>query len=287
MQIAATDQIAWGNSIIQWGRAQYGTTFAPGQSIGLDFLWQARRPQSDDWAIQVWLERAGQTWGMRRFLLGGGYPPTAWAGTPLVRQWVDYPLPANLPDGSYRLYLSLLRAGVAQRRAPMALPWLPGPARYEMGAVTIKGRERAFDVPAVAQRLDVSFGSAVALLGWEMKPAEIDPGDTLDVRLIWKALGPMDRSYSVFVHLLDGAGGKIAAQHDSPPGLGTLPTSGWVAGEVVDDRHPLSLPASLPAGRYLLLAGLYDPLTGERLPAQGASPAVRPDHVVLGEISIR
>ncbi len=38
-------------------------------------------------------------------------------------------------------------------------------------------------------------------------------------------------------------------------------------GEFVADEHTLAASATLPSGRYRLIAGLYDPLTGERLAA--------------------
>jgi hypothetical protein len=38
---------------------------------------------------------------------------------------------------------------------------------------------------------------------------------------------------------------------------------------VVDDRHSVALPPDLAAGDYRLAVGLYDPLTGERLPLAG------------------
>jgi len=38
---------------------------------------------------------------------------------------------------------------------------------------------------------------------------------------------------------------------------------------VVLSHHRLSLPPDLPAGRYTLLAGLYRPTDGNRLPAIG------------------
>jgi hypothetical protein len=41
----------------------------------------------------------------------------------------------------------------------------------------------------------------------------------------------------------------------------------------LDDTHTIPLPAGLAPGTYQLWAGLYDPLTGVRLPQAGGSDA--------------
>jgi hypothetical protein len=66
------------------------------------------------------------------------------------------------------------------------------------------------------------------------------------------------------VHLVD-ASGSIVAQADSIPTLagGVAPTESRRKGEVIADTHLLTVP---DAGSYRLLVGLYDPVTGERLP---------------------
>ena len=58
--------------------------------------------------------------------------------------------------------------------------------------------------------------------------------------------------------------GQLVAQHDAQPDLGGFPTSTWQEGEVIPDRHSLSIPADATAGSYTLLVGFYDQSTGER-----------------------
>jgi hypothetical protein len=87
----------------------------------------------------------------------------------------------------------------------------------------------------------------------------------LNVRLRWEAAGDVGIDYAVFVHLLD-ENGALIAQHDGLPQNGYAPTRTWGTGDTIDDRHSVALPPDLPAGDYWLTTGLYDPLTGERLP---------------------
>lgn len=89
------------------------------------------------------------------------------------------------------------------------------------------------------------------------------PGGTVTVDLKWDTLQPLDRDYSVFVHLYDAAG-RLVAQHDSPPQGGARPTSTWTPGRPIVDFHGLSVPAGV-VGPLALRVGLYDAANGRRL----------------------
>jgi hypothetical protein len=92
----------------------------------------------------------------------------------------------------------------------------------------------------------------------------------LNVWLRWEASQAPPQNYTVFVHLLD-PGGRLAAQHDGQPQASYAPTADWPVGMPVDDRHCLLIPADLPPGDYALTVGLYDPVSGQRLPVDGIS----------------
>jgi hypothetical protein len=77
--------------------------------------------------------------------------------------------------------------------------------------------------------------------------------------LYWQTSTWLDTDYTVFVHSLD-ANGVLIGQADGPPIANHYPTSSWRPEEVVQDSRPV------PAGDHYLV-GLYDPTSGERLPA--------------------
>lgn len=104
------------------------------------------------------------------------------------------------------------------------------------------------------------------------------PRGVLLVTLTWRALAPVDKDYTVFVHMVD-SGGRLVAQHDGPPAEGARPTSGWLPGEEIMDRHVIWLPEGLPPGPYRLLVGLYQGDT--RLPVDGGGT-----YVQVGELRI-
>ena len=116
-------------------------------------------------------------------------------------------------------------------------------------------------VEATPLHIQAQFAELVA---YTLSPAAIRAGQPLTLTLYWDAQAAADRDWTVFVHFLDGAGQRVA-QHDGQPLEGRYPTSIWGAGEMIRDRHILSLPDTLPDGPYMLLVGLYDLSTEERL----------------------
>lgn len=96
-------------------------------------------------------------------------------------------------------------------------------------------------------------------------------GAPFGLTLSWRADGPLPKSYSVFVHLLDGRGEKIG-QHDAGPADGARPTDQWRSGELIADRHGLEVPTAA-AGPFAVLVGLYD--SAGRLKLVGGGDAIR------------
>jgi hypothetical protein len=77
----------------------------------------------------------------------------------------------------------------------------------------------------------------------------------------------------VFVHLLD-AQGRIVAQSDTKPNNGQYPTRAWQPGEVIVDRHHVSVDAARQALVKRIIAGMYDAATGLRLPTGDGENAI-------------
>ena len=130
---------------------------------------------------------------------------------------------------------------------------------------------------------EVRFGDMIALIGFGHAEGVHTPGGTLPVVLAWRALRPMERDYTVFMHLVD-RDGKLWAQADSQPLGGTRPTSRWQPGETVIDRVALPLAAEMPPGEYRLQAGWYELASMQRLPAAGARNLA--DKAQLGAVEI-
>ena len=124
-----------------------------------------------------------------------------------------------------------------------------------------------WDVPGDAQTVAYQLGDAVALRGYRVAAAA---GGT-QLTLYWQALDFPRAEYSAFVHALDATGQTIA-QSDGPPAA--VPMWCWVPGEVVADERQLVTDA--PPASFAV--GLYDALSGQRLPVQPPAPD---DRIVL------
>lgn len=112
----------------------------------------------------------------------------------------------------------------------------------------------AFIVGAIAPQptaLVANLDNQAMLIGYSTERAN----NALYVTLYWLGLNAMDRDYTSFVHLLD-ANDAVIAQHDGLPDQGLTPTTRWLAGEIIMDRHTLAV-QSLAPGEYQLAAGMY------------------------------
>ena len=103
-------------------------------------------------------------------------------------------------------------------------------------------------------------------MGYDLAAQTVKAGEPLALTLYWQATGPLgDAPLTVFTHLLD-ASGRLIAQHDSPPAEAQRPTPGWTTDETVIDAHRLTFTDPAYTGDAVLEVGLYDPVTGARLP---------------------
>ncbi len=141
-------------------------------------------------------------------------------------------------------------------------------------------------LPATARPLEATVGDSLQLLGYSLSAPIIAPGDTLQATLYWQATSQQDRSYKVFVHLVDDTG-RLWSQHDAIPRAWGYPTTAWQPNEIVADRIWLPVPADAPSGRYYLRAGMYEETTGERLPIARAGQSQGEDALQLAEIEIK
>jgi hypothetical protein len=178
------------------------------------------------------------------------WPVSEWEANEVVRG--EYSLQASpfLEEGKYALKLGLVSETCAVDEA----------ALVDLGEYEIEALDRDFSEPTPNQATEVQFGDALLLRGYDLQSL----ADSLELILYWQARQRMDRSYKVFVHLVDSSTGDLVVQDDSVPRRWMYPTDWWEAGEVVEDLIELSM-GSVPPGDYLLKVGVYDQDTGVRL----------------------
>lgn len=129
----------------------------------------------------------------------------------------------------------------------------------------------------------VNLGDQVELYGADLVQPDgtarklddvtVAPGESLTLRLNWKALDFIHQDYTVFVHLV-GPDGRPIVQGDSQPMHGFIPTSYWPPHQKMADDHMLTIPADAAPGEYRLLVGWYDLESLQRLPMTQGQKAI-------------
>jgi hypothetical protein len=133
--------------------------------------------------------------------------------------------------------------------------------------------------------MSARVGDFAELRGVDADPVQVRPGDEMTVRLYWRAFGPADKNYTVFVHLLD-ENGQLIGKKDAPPLNGQAPTETWEAGEYVSDEYVFVINPSAPAGAATLELGMYDSATGARLPVIARAGDAPLDHLVVDGLQV-
>jgi hypothetical protein len=207
------------------------------------------------------------------------YPSQEWSVGTLLRDPRQIGLPATLPAGSYRLAIGLLRPDRTR---------LPVKDGDQLILTRVETTQRAHDFtpPSTAHPLDIHFGDAARLVGYDLRGGMSPrPGQSLNLILYWQAQETFDRRYTVFVHLVD-ANGHIFGQRDQIPGNGEFPTTSWVPGEYLTDAYAIPIKIDTPPGEYQIELGFYDPLDGARLPVTDTDGQSLGDRLLLSETKI-
>jgi len=107
-------------------------------------------------------------------------------------------------------------------------------------------------LPAAPAGPEARWEEGIDLLGHRVETLE---DGRLAVDLYWRAEQPLGRGYTVFVHLWEDD--ILLTQHDGPAAGGYYGTERWRPGDVVLDRHLLSLPTGYDPERQRVQVGIY------------------------------
>jgi hypothetical protein len=148
--------------------------------------------------------------------------------------------------------------------------------------------------PALASRagttwenVQAEFEGRAALLAAGRPSVSIAAGSQLPVTLYWLARTGFAEDLVTFVHLTSLDGTVLLAQSDHEPDGGFTPTTRWLAGEIIPDRHFLDVPAGLSPGRYALYGGIYSYPSLQLLSIRSAEKPTHSGRVLLGYVEVR
>ncbi len=182
--------------------------------------------------------------------LAPDWPTSNWQPNELVQTRHAFVVDPFWPSGSYTV-MATLRGDDGEVVGKTAV----------FTTFTLTAPERTFELPLLANPTDFVWDEQIGLRGYDLVQSET----ALTLMLYWQALRRPEKSYKLFVHLLDPNSQTVVAQADFVPRNWSYPTNWWEVGEVVDDAVVMDLTAVSP-GSYDLLVGIYDPDTGQRLP---------------------
>jgi len=151
-------------------------------------------------------------------------------------------------------------AGVLLGALALVTPWTTIAPAYARPPILTPAEAQ------IAHPVSLRFGDGLELLGYDLSPERIHPGETMWVTLVWRARARMSENYTIGIHLLDGDL-RDWGQIDTFPGRGNYATSLWQPGDIIRDTYPVRLRADAPApalGQVAVGVQLYPP--GSALP---------------------
>jgi 4-amino-4-deoxy-L-arabinose transferase-like glycosyltransferase len=244
----------------------------PGNDLTVNLFWQALSGAAgaDLSAFVQLLDRQGRVAAGWEGSPVPWRPTSAWQPGELLRSQHSLRLPADLPAGRYQLVAGLFDPATGQR---VEATQASGPFNLfarsahlaELGQVRIGARRVNTTAPEPRVATDASLERLVKLVGYDLADARVAPGGALDLVLYWQPAETTGERLTVFVHLLDEQG-VIVGQSDGEPAGGSRPTSSWLPGEFITDRHSVRVHEDALLGNATLAVGLYDPVTGQRIP---------------------
>jgi hypothetical protein len=256
-----------------------------GQTIYPALTWRAGGRPASDIATSVRLVGPdGTVWSQPtdEQPLGQALTTSQWPPGETARQTLALPVPPGTPPGKYTVELVVYDPATGT-------PWEPvgqdvaqarTPGGLALGQITVQRPTSSGPILKSIGR----FG-ALALVEAETPATTVAPGDEIPVELTWQAAQPPGEPLVVVLQLL-AAEGQVATGLEAQPLGGRYPTQTWQQGEVVRDRHVLSLPADMAPGSYRLIAGVYRPGDGQRLRTR-SGPCGTSDAVAIKPIQVR
>lgn len=140
-------------------------------------------------------------------------------------------------------------------------------------------------VPATANQAALRFGDQLAVVGWQVEPAEVAPGESATLTLVWQAVAERPADLLIDVRLRDREGAELF-RSERRPLEARLPSDRWRAGDTYADRYQLAVPARAYAGLSSIEVGVRAP-RGGYLAGTDAGGRRHEPLAPLGQLAVR
>ena len=262
--VAEPLEVRLGRDLELAGISLDGNTVGRGGVLRVDMAWRLRLRAEADYRTFVHLSPASEPHQPLAVSdhrhPGLDYPFTRWEPGRYILDSHELIIPSWVPTVPLELRVGVYDPATGERLGKAEAGYGPFPDLIDLGTVWVvpaEGEEPATDLepPAV-------FAGDIALEGHDLS---VLGGTEVHLTLFWRALETPERDWSVFVHLVDPNGDRLA-QADGYPADGSSPTGRWFEDLRVADPRTIVVESGVPSGAYLLI-GLYSLETGERASA--------------------
>ncbi len=263
--------VAMGQGVRLIGSHLETTSAVPGDPVWMTLYWRADRVPSapPEVVLELFGRELAQPIGKLQSYHGRGlYPANLWPTGLIVADRVGVQLVTDLDAPVLaQAFVQLVESGEPSV-APVG----------EVKVVPLFWPEPSGEVLAMV-------GEGVALTAVSLASHTVKAGDLVTVTTEWQVLIPPAGDFTTFIHLGE-AGQPPLATGDSPPLNGRYPTRAWAAGEVIRDAYPLVVPEGLEEGHYPIWLGMYDPVSGVRLPLAVAGEGQPNQAYLVGWVTV-
>ncbi len=262
--------LTFGDDITLLGYQLESDTFYEDDWMIATLIWQASETPDKDYSVFLHLiEDDGDRVGMKDLVIGTvsypSTPTTQWQpGTVFMEE-----VAINIGDARQIPASPTLWVGVYDKQTLVRLPISDSAgSNFENNAAAL-GEFRVIreQLPPDTEPVvptDVVLANAVTLYGYTLQNDVLSAGEATELSLYWDVSAQIPNQVSILIHLVDEAG-RIVAQADGAPLGGLLNSLLWRPGDRWQDDHMITVPPDVVPGEYLLLIGMYDWQSGERL----------------------
>jgi hypothetical protein len=252
--------------------------------LPVTLYWQALKPMTEDFSIylQLVIEQDRILGQVDSYPGGGAYPTTMWSPGEVIRD--EFRVPVR--TGAARPVAANLLTGLYHHKTSQRLPATDASGQATLLPVLARVKIAIPTQPQSPRHaLNVNLDNRVRLVGYDLPANQAHPGAEVSLVLYWQVLKSVGADYTVFIHLLDENDVRVG-QGDGPPLNNTYPTSFWAAGENLADAHRLKIPSETAPKTYRIAIGLYDPVSGRRLPMLDAQGNIVADRIFLASLEV-
>lgn len=249
---------------------------ARGAEITGRIFWQANQTLPKAYQVEFAFQAPNdQKYVVAEERLSPTYPESQWRAGEVVGVAYRFRTPVSAPPGTYPLLVTVIDPDT---REPLG-------ASVTLATITVTSQERNFELPKDVAPLSAFLNNEVELVGYKLHQPTVAPNQSFGLTLFWRSLRPAAANYTVFVHVV-GPDQVIRGQWDSVPRQGEAPTSGWLPDEIIQDDYQIPLAKDAPPWKYDIFVGMYDSLTGQRLPITSQNAPISADRVWLTRIQV-